>query len=197
MTKNTRQLLIECHPDRHGGDHSLMERVYEAMRRPSQAMNAVRRCRVCAVRIGGRFTCQIHRYTRPALTALVLVLAGNLFAGQTTLTWDPVGGATNYILVARTNALNNTNALSSQLRISTGTNLVVTVYDLAPTNTYNFGVMAQNQWGVSDLSNILPVQTPPATTQRVVQAQYAIISTNGMSSFTDALGVAWLLKIGP
>lgn len=131
------------------------------------------------------------------LVGLLLLVALPLRAGQTTLTWDPVVGATNYILVARTNALNNTNALSSPLKLGTGTNLVVTIYNLSPASVYNFGVMAQNETGISDLSNIVPVQTPPATSQRVVQAQYAVIGTNGLSNFTDAAGVVWQLRIGP
>ena len=130
------------------------------------------------------------------LAVLLLLLPVALRAGQTTLTWDPVAGATNYILVARTNTLDNTNALSSPLKIGTGTNNVVTVYNLSPTSIYNFGVLAQNASGISDLSNIVPVQTPAAPSQRVVQAQYAIVSTNGIANFTDAVGVVWQLKIG-
>jgi hypothetical protein len=74
MTKAIKQLLIRCHPDRNGGDHSLMERVYETLKHPSQAMDVIRRCRVCGVRIGGRRTCRMHRYTRTAIAALWLII---------------------------------------------------------------------------------------------------------------------------
>ena len=74
LTQSIKRLLVECHPDRHGGDHSRMERVYAAMKRPSNAMSAVRRCRVCGVRIGGLKTCQMHMFTRTLLASVCVIL---------------------------------------------------------------------------------------------------------------------------
>ena len=161
LTAKQKQVLVQAHPDRHGGDHSLMERFYAAMRRPSQAMEAIRRCVVCGVRIGGVRTCQTHRYVRRAIAALFL--ASTSFAGDVWLRWDasPTLGVTNYVLYGTTNStLTTTNMATSELRVNVGTNRLVHVENVASPNIWNFGITAVKGGAQSGLSNILPVEFP-------------------------------------
>ena len=75
MTRTRKKLLIECHPDRHGGDHSRMEKFFAADVRPSQSMSSRRVCRVCGVRISGVKTCRMHQWL-PQMLAGMLLLVG-------------------------------------------------------------------------------------------------------------------------
>lgn len=111
MTKAQKALFAQCHPDRNGGDHSLMERVYETLKHPSQAMDVIRRCRICGVRIGGVFTCRMHRYTRTAIAALWLIILPVFGADKAMLGWTPADTVTtNFIIYQSTNEITWTRA---------------------------------------------------------------------------------------
>lgn len=82
MTPRAKRLLIDCHPDRHGGDHSRMEQFYEKTKRVSQAKAVKNYCPFCAdpVRINSNSrTCLAHRRRAvlvPWVSAMLLILAG-------------------------------------------------------------------------------------------------------------------------
>jgi len=70
MNPRLKKLLIEHHPDRHGGDHSRMEQVFAAQQ-VSKAKDNVKRC-WCGVRINPTArTCKPHSRHRPQLAAAV------------------------------------------------------------------------------------------------------------------------------
>lgn len=194
LTRTQKRILIETHPDRHGGDHSRLGRFFAALRRPSQAMNAIRRCIVCGVRIGGLRTCQVHRYARRAIAGLVLLLAVSSRAGSVNLAWDAsaTSGVTNYLLYASTNALTATNLASAPVKVACGTNLNVTITGLAAPLTWQFAVTAVKGGVQSDPSNVVIAQVPltPANA-RVVAVQYLELDT------TNATDVGFFrLRIG-
>lgn len=163
LTAKQKQILVEVHPDRHGGDHSRLNRFFAALRRPSQAMDEIRRCIHCGVRIGGLRTCQTHRYIRRAIASLFLVTTA--FAGDVWLAWDAsqTAGVTNYVLYGTTNAtLTTANMTNAQLRVNVGTNLLAHLESIGTPSLWKFGVTSVKGGAQSDLSNILPVEFPAA-----------------------------------
>lgn len=65
MSPRVRSLLIQCHPDRNGGDHSLMEMVFEeqkkARRSKAGKTKNPNRCATCGVAVAGASQhCNIH-----------------------------------------------------------------------------------------------------------------------------------------
>lgn len=74
MNKTLKKLMIKFHPDRHGGDHSLMEQVYAAPPPPSNSRHNKKWC-WCGARIGAAATsCRLHWRSRRALAAALLLL---------------------------------------------------------------------------------------------------------------------------
>jgi len=70
MTSRERQLRIENHPDRWGGDHSRMENVFAALKTPRSSMRKILSCADCGVSISRGKRCMIHaRARKPALIA--------------------------------------------------------------------------------------------------------------------------------
>ena len=68
MTSRERQLRIENHPDRWGGDHSRMEKVYALKR--SNSKHDLRHCSECGVPVRGYSDkCRIHYRVRKAVSA--------------------------------------------------------------------------------------------------------------------------------
>lgn len=65
MTPRERKLRIENHPDRWGGDHSRMEKVFAVVNR-SQAKSDIKSCRICGVPTRGE-TCRTHMRMRQVL----------------------------------------------------------------------------------------------------------------------------------
>ena len=65
MTPRERKLRIENHPDRWGGDHSRMEKVFAVVNR-SQAKSDIKSCRICGVPTRGE-TCRTHMRHRQVL----------------------------------------------------------------------------------------------------------------------------------
>lgn len=183
LTATQKQILIQVHPDRHGGDHSRLGQFFAALRRPSQAMAAIRRCIVCGVRIGGVRTCRTHRYVRRAIAALFL--ASTSFAGDVWLRWDaaPTAGVTNYVLYGTTNAtLTSSNMASAQLKVNVGTNLTAHLESVGPALQWRFGVTAVKDGTQSDLSNVLPVEFPsPPPNARTAAIAFGI----DLSSMTN------------
>ena len=175
MNGTLKRLLVACHPDRHGGDHSMMERFYSAMRRPSQAMDAIRRCVHCGVRIGGVKTCQTHRYVRRAIA--MVFIAATSFAGDVRLAWDAStsAGVTNYVLYAHTNSLSATNLASATIKVNAGTNLTARIEGMASGTTWYFVATAVAGGVQSDPSNQVVVQVPaPPGNSRVVAVQWGV-----------------------
>lgn len=72
MTTARKQLLIECHPDRHGGNHGPMERFFASLKR--NLKTARNRCQRCGVIVGAVSTYCRLCYRVPKLLAMVLVL---------------------------------------------------------------------------------------------------------------------------
>lgn len=183
LTATQKQVLIEVHPDRHGGDHSRLDRLFAALRRPSQAMSAIRRCVFCGVRIGGVRTCRTHRYVRRAIACLVLTTSA--FAGDVWLKWDasPESGITNYVLYGTTNAtLTSDNMASAQLKVNVGTNLIAHLESVGLSLQWKFGVTAMKGGAQSALSNILPVEFPsPPANARTAAIAFGI----DLSSMTN------------
>jgi hypothetical protein len=73
MTSRLKKLLIECHPDRHGGDHSRMEEYFRAAKRPA---HGTFRCVDCATTVSRQGTrcgvCfQAKRRSKKALPTVV------------------------------------------------------------------------------------------------------------------------------
>ena len=183
LTATQKQVLIQVHPDRHGGDHSLLNRFFAALRRPSQAMNAIRRCVHCGVRIGGMRTCMMHRYVRRSIAALFV--ATTSFAGDVWLAWDasPTAGVTNYVLYGTTNTtLTTANMTNAQLRVNVGTNLLAHLESIGTPSLWKFGVTSVKGGAQSDLSNILPVEFPaPPANARTAAIAFGI----DLSSMTN------------
>jgi hypothetical protein len=162
LTRQQKQLLVEVHPDRHGGDHSRMERVFAAMKRPSQAMSAVRRCRVCGVRIGGVKTCRMHQWATMLLSCLVMVAGYQAPALDVTLAWDasPSTGVTNYVLYVSSHPLTENNLYTADVAISVGTNLTTTVTNL---NAITYFVATAQADGVESSPSNLVEWSPDGT----------------------------------
>lgn len=87
LTRAARKLLIACHPDRHGGDHSHMEQVFAVTTR-SQSKDAARYCPHpgCGVRVSAgsvRGYCLTHyRAARRLMLASVLALCVTVLPAQ-------------------------------------------------------------------------------------------------------------------
>jgi len=80
MNPRLKKLLIEHHPDRHGGDHSRMEQVFAAQQ-VSKAKDNVKLC-WCGVRINPTArTCKPHSRRRPQLAAAAAAVVLLLVAG--------------------------------------------------------------------------------------------------------------------
>jgi hypothetical protein len=76
MNPKLKRLLIACHPDRHGGDHSFMEQFFAALRRRSNRKGSNNRCPTCGVVIDAMANhCRLHWKKKNQLTALFLLLA--------------------------------------------------------------------------------------------------------------------------
>jgi len=65
MTPRERKLRIENHPDKWGGDHSRMEKVFAVVNR-SQSKSDIKSCRICGVPTRGE-TCRTHMRHRQVL----------------------------------------------------------------------------------------------------------------------------------
>lgn len=171
-----KRLLIECHPDRHGGDHSHMERVYAA-RRVSNSKHNVRRCGVCLVRVGPKSKhCMMHVRQRVAIAAAMMLACVAAVAGDVRLAWDasPTPGVT-YTLYGHTNALTSTNKASAPLIVDVGTNLTIRAETVGASGRWYFGATAVQAGIQSDLSNVLIVDFPaPPTNSRTVAIQWGI-----------------------
>lgn len=85
LSSRAKELLIACHPDRHGGDHSAMELFFAASKPHSKSKSAVRYCTHpgCGTPVSGgsvKGRCNVHgRYNRLKLQAVatcVLMFAG-------------------------------------------------------------------------------------------------------------------------
>lgn len=100
---------------------------------------------------------------------LILVLVAKAVAGSVMLGWDPFLGATNFVVVADTNALSNATLTNALVKVNVGLATNVWIYDLKP-GRWNFGVVSVSSQGVlSDLSNLIPVDSPSnAPNARVV-----------------------------
>ena len=59
MTSRERQLRIENHPDRWGGDHSRMEQVFAALKQKRSTKDSINHCRQCGVPTRG-VNCLTH-----------------------------------------------------------------------------------------------------------------------------------------
>ena len=86
MTTRERKLRIENHPDKWGGDHSRMDKVFDVMKRTS-SMSVRRVCKVCGVRVNRAEYCQLHYRTAQrklidvwAMSAAFVLLATSSFA---------------------------------------------------------------------------------------------------------------------
>lgn len=74
MNPQLKKLFVACHPDRHGGDHSHMEKFFEASQLPPTSFRALNRCQWpgCGVAVGKHSRmCLVHsraaRNQRPQL----------------------------------------------------------------------------------------------------------------------------------
>lgn len=71
MNRQLKKLLIECHPDRHGGDHSQMEKFYREKAKTSLTGKRFNpnHCAICGVAVAGNSKhCGIHwRLVRRAI----------------------------------------------------------------------------------------------------------------------------------
>jgi len=177
-----KRLLIACHPDRNGGDHSRMEAYYAAAKRDNSKGN-VRRCPDCGVRIGGVARhCGIHWRARKAIaaTAAACLLAVAAQAQSIRLAWDASTspGVTNYVLYAHTNTLAATNLSAAVVKQSVGTNLTATIEDIKPGHWW-FVATAVGSGVESGPSNSVNVEVPkPPAAMRTIVVQYSGTLTN-------------------
>lgn len=120
------------------------------------------------------------------VTGTLLSFVGSSHAQSVKLAWDasPTVGVTNYVLYAHTNPITAINITNSLVKVSVGTNLTATAYDIHAGKWW-FGAVAQKDGVISAPSNILMIEVPePPTNTRSVVLQYAATLTNG---FYDAL----------
>lgn len=111
---------------------------------------------------------------------ITLLTAASLKAADVRLGWNPspTPGVTNYTLYASTNALSATNLQSATVKVNVGTNITVTLTDIAP-GLWWLTVTAGKDGIISDPSNILLVDVPSAPINlRTVLVQASINLTN-------------------
>lgn len=190
LTAKAKQLLIENHPDRHGGDHSRLGTFFAALKRRPSGKHDVRYCPHpgCGAPISGGAGkyCNIHWRAARRLqlaAACWLLLSPLLAAAQNvTLAWDAsvTPGITNYVLYASTNAisLTNTTLLSTaQVRLHVSTNLTATVENLKA-GQWTFAVTAMGG-GIESAPTTLAVEVPKEPARmRTVVVQYSGTLTN-------------------
>lgn len=83
MTTRERKLRIENHPDRWGGDHSRMDKVFEALKIRRSTMREVLHCSECGVTISRGSRCMVHaRMKKPALISAMFLMSALLSFAQ-------------------------------------------------------------------------------------------------------------------
>ena len=106
LTRQQKQLLIETHPDRNGGDHSRLEKFFAALKRPSQSLTHKVYCRVCGVRVSGvARACRTHWRIKSLLTttaACLVLMASGAQKGAELLMTKPVTRSTFLPVITQT-----------------------------------------------------------------------------------------------
>lgn len=121
--------------------------------------------------------------TKLVLVALFSCLT--LFGGSVTLVWDPLPGATNFVVYASTNALNNQTLTNATVKVNVGPATGVYISQLKPGSVWNFGVTAVLGDGFqTDLSNMVSAQAPTNTpNMRVLVGQWGPVVTGITNAF--------------
>lgn len=94
MTSRLKKLLIACHPDRNGGDHSRMEEYFRAAKRPAHGTFRCVDCSIAVSRQGTRCgVCfQASRRIKKVLPAALALLLSSILHPQSALA-QPKGAA--------------------------------------------------------------------------------------------------------
>lgn len=190
LTRQAKKLLIENHPDRHGGDTSRLGAYFAALKRPCLSKHLIRHCQYpgCGVAVAGaskhcNICTRVARRLKLAAAAAVMLLCAvvtfPLLASDLKLAWDasPTPGITNYVLYASTNTLTATNLPSAQVRLNVGTNLTATVTDIKA-GQWTFAATAMKD-GIESAPTLLLAEVPkPPDRMRTVVVQYSGTLTN-------------------